>query len=301
MIPFLDTIRVQTNLYQEQNPEPVREKMKPWSPVTENELRTFFGLTINMGHIRKGALKDYWSEDFLLSTPLFGNIMPRNRYLQILRYLHFANNEDAVNHPLKKVKPIIDDLKNKFSNTINPGRNLCVDESLLLWKGRLKFKQYLPLKRNRFGIKLFELVDCETGFLLDFIVYTGSNTDYDKFDLGVSGNIVAHFMKPYHHKGHILYIDNWYSSPQLAEFLHDRDTGVCGTVKENRKGMPALNAKLNRGEIEVAHNNIWLVIKWMDKKEVYVITTVHEVAFCATGKKNYKTQENILKPLYLRV
>lgn len=170
-----------------------------------------------------------------------------------------------------------------------------------MWKGRLKFKQYLPLKRNRFGIKLFELVDCETGFLLDFIVYTGSNTDYDKFDLGVSGNIVAHFMKPYHHKGHILYIDNWYSSPQLAEFLHDRDTGVCGTVKENRKGMPALNAKLNRGEIEVAHNNIWLVIKWMDKKEVYVITTVHEVAFCATGKKNYKTQENILKPLYLRV
>lgn len=106
MIPFLDTIRVQTNLYQEQNPEPVREKMKPWSPVTENELRTFFGLTINMGHVRKGALKDYWSEDFLLSTPLFGNIMPRNRYLQILRYLHFANNEDAVNHPLKKVKPV---------------------------------------------------------------------------------------------------------------------------------------------------------------------------------------------------
>jgi len=101
--------------------------------------------------------------------------MTRNRYLQILRYLHFANNEEIENHPLKKVKPVIDDLRKKFSNSILPGKNLCIDESLVLWKEKLKFKQYLPLKRNRFGIKLFELVDCKIGFLIDFIVYTGSN------------------------------------------------------------------------------------------------------------------------------
>lgn len=68
---FLDTIRVQTNLYQEQHPEPIHKNMKPWSPVTENELRTFIGITINMGHVRKGALKDYWSKDSLLATPIF--------------------------------------------------------------------------------------------------------------------------------------------------------------------------------------------------------------------------------------
>ena len=197
---------------------------------------------------------------------------------------------------MKKIKPIIDFLNQKFSSTINPGKNLCIDESLMLWKGRLKFKQFLPLKRHRFGIKLFELVDCDTGFLLGFIIYTGADTEFEKFDLGISGDIVAHFLKPYFYKGHVVYMDNWYSSPVLAEFLHDRDTGMCGTVKKNRKGMPELKSKLNKGEIEVAHTDTWLVLKWLDKKEVYMITTVHETGYSSTGKQHWKTKADIMKP-----
>lgn len=286
----------QTNLYQEQNPEPFRKNMKPWVPINENELWIFMALSINMGHVVKGQLKDYWSKDPLLYTPLFSEKLSRNRYLQILRYLHFSDNNEVSNHPLKKIKPVIDHLKNKFSNTIIAGKRLCIDESLVLWKGRLKFKQFLPLKRNRFGIKLFKLVDCDTGFLLDFIVYTGSDTDYDKFDLGVSGDIVAHFMQPYCNEGRELFTDNWYTSPELAEFLHNKDTGLCGTVKKNRKRMPTLSSKLSRGEVEVGHNDTWMVIKWMDKKEVYVLSSIHTLEFRATGKKNYKTNEDIIKP-----
>ncbi|XP_018400066.1 PREDICTED: piggyBac transposable element-derived protein 4-like [Cyphomyrmex costatus] len=183
-----------------------------------------------------------------------------------------------------------------MSNTIIPGQNVCIDESLMLWKGRLVFKQFLPLKRHRFGIKLFELVDCETGFILNFVIYTGANTDYEKFGLGITGDIVAHFLKPHFYKGHVVFTDNWYSSPELAEFLHDRDTGLCGTVRKNRKGMPKLQTKLKRGKVEVAHKLCWLVLKWMDKKEVYVITTVHELDFSATGKKHYRTNDDIIKP-----
>ncbi|XP_020298636.1 piggyBac transposable element-derived protein 4-like [Pseudomyrmex gracilis] len=223
--------------------------------------------------------------------------MRRNRYLQILRCLHFSNNEEIVNHPLKKLKPVIDDLREKFSNSILPGQNLYIDESLILWKGKLYFKQFLPLKRHRFGIKLFNLVDCKTGFLIDFIVYTGSDTDYEKFGLGITGDIVAHFLKNFFNKGHVIYVDNWYSSPELAKFLHHRDTGIYGTVKKNRKFMPRLENKLNKGEIQVAHNDVWLVMKWMDKREVYMITTVHEVRFSPTGKKHWRTKEDIVKPL----
>ncbi|XP_043473691.1 piggyBac transposable element-derived protein 4-like [Leptopilina heterotoma] len=295
-IPLLQLIVTESNRYQIQNPEPYHAKMKAWEPLTVEELRKFLALSILMGHARKGNLKDYWSTDPLLSTPIFREVMTRNRYLQILKYIHFQDNEEITDHPLKKVEPIIDYLQDKFSNTIIPGKNLCIDESLLLWKGRLKFKQYLPLKRNRFGIKLFELVDCQTGFILNFIVYTGENTDYKKFGLGITGDIVAHFLKPYFGKGHVVYVDNWYSSAQLAEFLHDRDTGLCGTVKSNRKGLPKMESKLQRGEVEAAHTVCWLLIKWMDKKEVYMITTVHELDFCATGKKNFRTNEDIVKP-----
>ena len=130
--------------------------MASWKDINIEELRKFLGLSINMGRIIKGNIQNYWSTDPLLSTPIFGQIITRNRYLQILRYLHFSNNEEIVSHPLKKIKPIIDFLSKKFSSTINPGKNLCIDESLILRKGRLKFKQFLPLKRHRFGIKFFE-------------------------------------------------------------------------------------------------------------------------------------------------
>ncbi|XP_066585873.1 piggyBac transposable element-derived protein 4-like [Prorops nasuta] len=294
--PLFEMIKSQTNLYQEQNPEPYRLNMKAWEPVTVNELRVFLALTINMGHIRKSKLENYWSTDPLLSTLIFTTVMCRNRYLQILRYLHFANNDELGNHPLKKVKPVIDDLRVKFSRTISPGYNLCIDESLVFWKGRLMFKQYLPLKRNRFGIKVFELVECKSGFLIDLIVYTGSTTDFKNCGLGISGGIVAHFLEPYFHKGHVIYIDNWYSSPKLTEFLHDKDTGMCGTLRKIGKSVPKSNAKLNKGQVEVAHDDVWLILKWMDKKEIYKITTVHKFGFSCTVKKDWKTGENIIKP-----
>ncbi|XP_020299358.1 piggyBac transposable element-derived protein 4-like, partial [Pseudomyrmex gracilis] len=61
--------------------------------------------------------------------------------------------------------------------------------------------------------------------------------------------------------------------------------------------MPTLSSKLDRGETEVAHTDSWMVIKWMDKKEVYVLTSIHEHQFCKTGRKNYKTNEDIIKPI----
>ena len=72
------------------------------------------------------------------------------------------------------------------------------------------------------------IVVCETRVIFGFVVYTGADTDYQKFDLGVTSDIVSHFLQPYFYKDHVVYIENWYTSPTLAEFSHDRDTGmVC--------------------------------------------------------------------------
>ena len=145
--------------------------------------------------------------------------MSCDRYIHILRCLHFHDNEEILNHPLVQIKPVIGHVQSEFLAVLTPGKNLRIDESLLLWKGRRRLKQYIPLKRNRFGIKLYMIVDCVTGFVLGCVVYTGADTDYQKFDLGVTGDIVAHLLQPYFYKGHVVYIDNWYTSPTLLEFL----------------------------------------------------------------------------------
>ena len=38
---------------------------------------------------------------------------------------------------------------------MNPGIHIAVDEALLLWKGRLIFRQIIKTKKSRFGIKAF--------------------------------------------------------------------------------------------------------------------------------------------------
>lgn len=178
-----------------------------------------------------------------------------------------------------------------------PHRNLCVDGSLTLWKGRLSFRRYIPSKRHKYGIKIFMLCDCLTGFILDFEVYAGSQTYIERYeDLGVAGSTVMTLMKPYLQNGHNLFVDNWYTSPTLFELLHDNFTGACGTVRKNRTGMPNFIDGPTRGEIEYQHTDILLALKWFDKREVTMLSTIDEPKMVYTGKTHYETNEPIQKP-----
>ena len=123
---------------------------------------------------------------------------------------------------LWKIRPAFDCLVDRFSSIFMPGKNLCIDERLLLWKGRLFFKQYIPKKCNRFGIKFFLLCDCETRYILHFFIYTGNQNaapDVVK-KLGNSGAVVHSLLSSsYLDKGHILFVDNWYSSPLFLDIF----------------------------------------------------------------------------------
>ena len=135
----------------------------------------------------------------MIVTPMFGQLFSRDRFLMLLKYLHFSNKSNQVEGDrLHKIKPVINELRKKFKLLIIPYKNLCIEESLVLWKSRLAFKQFIPTKHHRFGIKAFVICDCQTGVVLDFIVYTGS---LDK-NLGKFGCVVMTLMKPYLNKGH---------------------------------------------------------------------------------------------------
>ncbi|KAM7304720.1 hypothetical protein ISCGN_014620 [Ixodes scapularis] len=44
-----------------------------------------------------------------------------------------------------------------------PEEHISIEESLMLYKERLSWKQFLPLKRSRFGVKLYVLCESTTG------------------------------------------------------------------------------------------------------------------------------------------
>ncbi|CAF1476383.1 unnamed protein product [Adineta ricciae] len=168
----------------------------------------------------------------------------------------------------------------------------------MLWQGRLAFKQYIPSKRHRFGVKLYILCDCFTGFLLDFIIYTGSTTEYKHTkEFGASGSIVMSLMGDYLDEGHNLYADNWYSSPKLFEDLYQRRTGACGTIRKDRIGFPKFDEKLERGQQVLKHTKNLLALTWYDKREVHMLSTIHTTDMVASEKTDPRTKQKLMEPI----
>ena len=104
----------ETNNYQQQNTTPTVGKTAAWYDTTVEELYVFFATTMLMGLNQKNRVKDYWSTDKRIATPGFGELFARERYLSILRYLHFADNDTEVETKLRKIQPIVDHLRRKF-------------------------------------------------------------------------------------------------------------------------------------------------------------------------------------------
>jgi len=60
--------------------------------ITLPDMKTFVALALQMGHELKDTLHDYWSRLRQLHNPFYGETMSRDRFLHILRFLHFADN-----------------------------------------------------------------------------------------------------------------------------------------------------------------------------------------------------------------
>ncbi|CAD1476217.1 unnamed protein product, partial [Heterotrigona itama] len=210
--------------------------------TTLNELYCFFAMLLLMTRNKKLSLKEYWSTDHFLQSDIFRTIMTRDRCFLLLRMIHFSHEPGRIGDRLTKIINIIDMLRKSFNAAFQPYQKLCIDESLLLYKGRLSFKQYIPSKRNRFGINSFILCDCKIGYVQDIIVHTGSSTipDSETKEIGKSGAIVLALLKPYLGKGHTLFI------PALFNLLYSKCTNVCGTVRRRRQGMLKIDDQLKK-------------------------------------------------------
>lgn len=157
-------------------------RLNNWQDASVCEMYGFLCITMLMPRVRKFSLREYWSTDEMLKTNIFRKIIARDRYMLLLQMLHFNDNNIINNDPIIKIRPVVDKLKKSFSQSFTPYENLCINESLLLYKGRCYFKQFISSKRSRFGIKIFILCDCKTNYILDFIIYTGKkNRDKSKY------------------------------------------------------------------------------------------------------------------------
>ncbi|XP_068714167.1 piggyBac transposable element-derived protein 4-like [Montipora foliosa] len=232
-------LATQTNLYAFQKRGP--EENSVWYPVSIEEMKAWLALYLCMGILNKPNIKSYWSTDPILSTPFFPATMSRTRFVQILRYLHFADNNHAPRpdspdcNKLYKIQPVLDLVVPRFKAVYHPERELAVDE-------------FIPSKPGRFGIKAFTLAESTSGYVLGSKVYTGKEAGVVQKDLGKKA--VTSLMEPFLGKGYYLFMDNYYTSVGLFEELEERSTLACGTVRSNRVDLPReiCNLKSRQGK-----------------------------------------------------
>ncbi|KAK6166969.1 hypothetical protein SNE40_022156 [Patella caerulea] len=151
----------------------------------------------------------------------------------------------------------------------------------MLWKGRLGWKQYIPSKSARFGIKSFEIRESSSAYILDFFVYTGEGTAYDPAlddGLPMGSKVILTLGRQFFNKGYCINMDNFFSSPALYDELCARNNDAVGTIRPNRKGLSKdfLKQKLRNGEIKAVYSEKLMLLKWRDKKDVHMLSTIHD-------------------------
>ena len=89
---IIKDIVLESNRYrnQVQLQQPSKRTCKP---IVKEEISAFIGLTIAMGIAKFPEIRDYWKSKGSFHMPWFASIMTRDRFEEIYRYLHLADND----------------------------------------------------------------------------------------------------------------------------------------------------------------------------------------------------------------
>ena len=76
--------------------------------------------------------------------------MSFNRFTAIWSNLHVVDNDtyEGKVYPSEKIKPVIDTLNENFLKYYSPTQEICVDETMVKYKGRCKGKVRMPKKAH---------------------------------------------------------------------------------------------------------------------------------------------------------
>jgi len=97
--------------------------------------------------------------------------------------------------PLYKVRSLIDLCQRAFRNHLEPGRDLSIDKGMIRYKDRLLFRQYMPKKPVKWGIKAWILGESKSGY--------GKSAE-----AGALGTrVVLQLSEPFHSTNHNFYFD----------------------------------------------------------------------------------------------
>ncbi|KAL4088632.1 hypothetical protein QTP88_023721 [Uroleucon formosanum] len=280
----VDNIVKCTNIYLDK----LRQNYSNQSNLRETsniEINALFGLLYLAGVIRSNHLNDLWSDDGL-APPYFRAVMSKARFYILLKPLRFDDiGTRATRKQIDKLAPIrtlFDNFVTHCQNNYTVGENVTIDEMLEDFRGRCSFRQYIPNKPNKYGIKIQALVDSRTFYTANMEVYVGTQPDGPYKCDNSPMSIVKRMVAPISKTGRNVIMDNWYSSiPLSLDLLKNHNLTMVGTIRKNKREIPPcfLDTKKRTLNSSVfGYGEDILLTSYVPKKNknVLLISTMHE-------------------------
>lgn len=133
-------------LYNTNQPKRKFSRYSNIKKFTMEELEYFPAISNLQGQKKHSSIRKMFSTDPLYYAPIFHHTLSGRRYEEMLRCFSccYALEVD-ISDKLHKVNPLLEKLLLNFRSAYYP-EQLSLDESLLLFRGRLSFRQYIKGK-----------------------------------------------------------------------------------------------------------------------------------------------------------
>ncbi|CAF1503089.1 unnamed protein product [Rotaria sordida] len=210
--------------------------------ITMMELKAFIGLLLLAGLLEKSKknIKSLWKRS-PLESPIFKATMGRSRFEKIISCLRFddktTREERKKTDKFAAIREIWSDFEDNIKTCYVPGPYVTIDEQLLPFRGKCPFRQFIPKKPDKYGLKFWLCVDVQTYYVFNAFPYLGRQPDQER-QTKIGASVVLELLKPLYGSNRNVTIDNFFTSVQLAKELQMRNLTLIGTLRKNKPEIP---------------------------------------------------------------
>ena len=126
-----------------------------WTPVDLPCMKAFLAILILIGIDQCNSYELYWTMNDYLTIPFVKKLMSNNCFMLFLRCLHLSCLCDNIKLDgtvrRAKINPVLNILVAAWQAAYYPNGEICIDESMITFKGRMEVMVYQPKKPHKWG------------------------------------------------------------------------------------------------------------------------------------------------------
>ncbi|MBN3292163.1 PGBD4 protein, partial [Polypterus senegalus] len=230
-----------TNKYAQYYLQSKGKDSNSWTPIDDTEMMAVIGVLYLLAVYRakNESVRSLWSSG-VSGRPVFRAAFSINRFEQIMAFLRFDDWETCLTmKATDKFAPFqsfwsafIENCKKNYV----VGDYVTIGEQLIPFRGRCSFRQFMPSKPDKYGLKLFLMCDVATSYTFNGMPYVGH--EGTRRCTGLAEFVVNKLVEPIHNSGINVTIDKWFTSARLAGDLLSKHLTLLGTVRRNKTEVP---------------------------------------------------------------